>query len=154
MRATTSSVAQIVPASARPAAAGTSSGSLVWITARPAQSTSSLHPELDSGSVTRCMPDSMCLGLKVRCLGPEDVGHPRLRIPVVQWEPGALDLHHEPVALPEGVALLVQVHRKAQRTVRLKWPRLGEALPITSPYDLVRHHELVTTLVPVFRHAV
>ena len=76
--------------------------------------------------------------------GVEDVGHERLRVAVVHREPGALHLDHDPVTLPEGVALLVQVDDVLVDRVRRDRPRAVESLAIASAHDLARDHELVT----------
>src|SRR5438045_6027779 len=55
--------------------------------------------------------DSLGGRLKIRFLCQEDVRDEFLRIPIVQREPGALDLDHEAMALQERVVVCMQVNR-------------------------------------------
>src|SRR3954462_13580141 len=96
----------------------------------------------------------MCLSPEVTRFGLEDVGHPGLRIPVVEWKPGALDLDHDPVSPLERVALLMQIHGELQGRVWRQGLRGAEDPAIAAAHDLVRDHELVSAPGPVIRKAV
>jgi hypothetical protein len=55
----------------------------------------------------------------------EDVGHERLRIAVLEREPGALHLRHQAMARSEAIELLVQVHVEGRHgSGRDRRPRL------------------------------
>src|SRR5579863_5066539 len=82
--------------------------------------------------------------LEVFRLRPEDALDEGLRIPVIQREPARLHLDHHPVARQEDV-----VRRRQRPLVNQRLPgdnglRYFEALPIASPENIGRHHELVT----------
>ena len=94
------------------------------------------------------------LRLEVARLRVEDVRHVCLRIPVVEREPRALHLHHDPVPLDEPVELLVQVHRERRHRVRGNRRRHGPALPVPAAHDVGVRHQLVAAPRRVARHAV
>src|SRR6185295_3024383 len=111
---------------------------------------SQLYPRSKFGRV----PDAMRLGVEVARFGLEDVGHPGLRVPVVERKPAALDLNHDPVSPLEGVALLMQIHGELQWGVWSQRLRGAEAPAIAAAHDLVGDHELVSAPGPVVRDAV
>ena len=57
------------------------------------------HRDFDARRMPGRVPDAVGLRPEVGCLRLEDVGHLGLRVAVVERKPGALHLHHDPVAL-------------------------------------------------------
>ena len=54
--------------------------------------------------------DALRRRLKVRVSRQEDIRHEALRVAIDQREPGALDLHHDPVARTEHVIVAGEAH--------------------------------------------
>src|SRR5512146_1081320 len=67
------------------------------------------HPDLNAGWGRLGPEDPVGLRAIIPGRGVEDVGHEGLGVPVVAWEPGALDLDPDPLAAAEGIGLLVHV---------------------------------------------
>ena len=74
----------------------------------------------------------------------EDVGHVALRVPVDEGKPGALDLHHDPVALLEGVEHVLQRQSHRRRLAGHERFRVLVAVPEPPADHLAPHHHLVT----------
>src|SRR5258707_1215462 len=81
------------------------------------------HAHTDERRLVGRVIDAMRLRLEVGCLRLKNIGHPRLRIPIVERKPRALHLHHHPMTLLETVALLMKVDGKLER--RIWHQRLG-----------------------------
>ena len=67
------------------------------------------HGKSHVRGVRRRAVDPLGRGAKIRWTRLEDVADERLGIPVVEGEPGALHLDHDPVPLPESVTLLMEI---------------------------------------------
>ena len=86
--------------------------------------------------------DAVDPGPEVRLPGLEDVRHEGLRIAVVEREPGALHLDHDPVPLPEDVVPGEQVDRHLLHLPRGEGNGALEPLAEAAAQDLRRHHDL------------
>ena len=76
------------------------------------------HRQLDEARLLRGVVDALGGLTIVGRLGPEDIGHERLRVAVVQREPARLDLHHDPMPRQEDVVGRRQREAVEQRLVR------------------------------------
>ena len=68
--------------------------------------------------------DALRRGPVVRITREKDVIHKRLWVAIIEREPTALDLHHDSVALKEGVVVGVQIDFVFNDLVCWNWFRL------------------------------
>src|SRR5688572_29876669 len=90
----------------------------------PRKSDSSLgrrqDAELQAGGMFGRMVDPLRGPLVVFRFREVDVRHERLRIAIDQREPGALDLHHQPMTLAEAVQHIQQLEADPRRLAGLE----------------------------------
>src|SRR5450432_3408272 len=110
-----------------------------------------LHPHLDARPRLAAAPEDTldCL-LKIARLGLRDVDE-RLRIAVGQWEPTALDLHHDPMSGTERMAYIR--HDEIDRVGLARRKRFGlrKAPAILAAEGLPAHQLLVSAHMNVRR---
>src|SRR6266567_1560988 len=86
--------------------------------------------------------DSLGGRLKIRFLYQENVRDKLLRIPVVQREPGALNLDHDAMALKERVIVCMKVNRVFNDLLCGNGLRLYERIAEAAAQNLVGDHNV------------
>ena len=88
--------------------------------------------------------DALRCDLEIFCLCLEDIGHKLLRIAVDEWEPCALDLNADSVALQEDMVRGVKIDTVLHYAVTRYWFWPFKALSETATKNLVRDDKLVS----------
>src|SRR5262249_48898824 len=131
----------------------TRGGKRTHTTRRTLESASLLQNlHVDRGGVLRRAMHLLACNLKVGVLRFEDVGHELLWVAIDEWEPGALDLHHDLVPLAETMMVPVQVDEVSIH--RARHDRLGFFKTLAEPrtHRFTADEQLKTSQVRVLLH--
>src|SRR6185437_116154 len=110
--------------------------------------------QLHEARVSRLVEHALLRFSVVAGLGPEDVGHEGLRIPVIEREPARLDLDHDAVPRQKDMVRGGQIELVEQRLVgRNRFGRF-EALAIPAAEDVHGDRQLVAAHGRVVAHLV